>query len=389
MRASVSRLRGKVVIGIVLGALLLAACGGGATDADVAAGSDDSAPEAAADDPTDAGGDDAAADADGACAPEDVVLVGQVRNQTNPYEASWLDGGDTFAESVGLEQQKLTYDGDSQQQQEQIRQVLASGDVSCTVINALPNGDSDTTPIVTAADAAGALLVTQWNKPADLDPLEYDRWVAHLTYDGVESGYQIASALFEEIGGSGGVIALQGILDTAAAQDRFAGLQQALEEYPDITLLDEQTADFDRATALEVTRTLATQYGDEIDAVWAANDDMALGAVQALEAAGAEGVAVAGIDAVPEALDAIAEGTMTATVSSDGPWQGAVGLAMGYCAAIGELDVADIPSEDRAFFAEQFLITADNVEEFVEPELDLEELACDSLFTRATGPIGS
>jgi len=364
------RFSSTAVVSCVLGALLLAGCGGGETD-------DAAAPADNADSET------------GACAPEDVVLVGQVRNQTNPYEASWLEGGDAFAESVGLEQQKLTYDGDSQQQQEQIRQVLAGGDVSCTVINALPNGDSDTTPIVTAADEANAWLVTQWNKPADLDPMEYDRWVAHLTYDGEESGYQIAKAIFDEMGGSGGVIALQGILDTAAAQDRFAGLQRALEEYPDIELLDEQTAEFDRATALEVTRTLLTQYGDEVDGVWAANDDMALGALQALEAAGADGVAVAGIDAVPEALEAIADGTMTATVSSDGPWQGAVGLAMGYCAATGELDVASIDAEDRAFFAEQFLITADNVEEFTDPELDLEELSCDSLFSRATGPIAS
>jgi len=358
------RTRGTALIGGVVTALVLSACGSD-SDTDAAAGGD----------------------AAGTCAPEDVVLVGQVRNQTNPYEASWLDGGDAFAESVGLEQQKLTYDGDSQQQQEQIRQVLATGDASCTVINALPNGDSDTTPIVAAADGADAWLVTQWNKPADLDPTEYDRWVAHLTYDGEESGYQIATTMFEEMGGSGGVIALQGILDTAAAQDRFAGLERALEEYPDITLLDDQTADFDRATALEVTRTLLTQYGEEVGAVWAANDDMALGAVQALEAAGRDGVAVAGIDAVPEALDAIADGTMTATVSSDGPWQGAVGLAMGYCAATGELDVAGIDAEDRAFFAEQFLITADNVAEYSDPAVDVEELSCDSLFSRATGPI--
>jgi ribose transport system substrate-binding protein len=362
-----SRRRGTAVVGSVVTALALSACGSGDSDAAAA-------------------GEGAGA---GTCAPEDVVLVGQVRNQTNPYEASWLEGGDAFAESVGLEQQKLTYDGDSQQQQEQIRQVLASGDASCTVINALPNGDSDTTPIVAAADAADAWLVTQWNKPAELDPTGYDRWVAHLTYDGVESGYQIAKAVFDRMGGSGGVIALQGILDTAAAQDRFRGLQQALEEYPDITLLDDQTADFDRATALEVTRTLLTQHGDEVGGVWAANDDMALGAVQALEGAGREGVAVAGIDAVPEALEAIAGGTMTATVSSDGPWQGAVGLAMGYCAATGELDVSGVDADDRAFFAEQFLVTEDNVGEFTDRELDMAELSCDSLFGRATGPIAS
>jgi ribose transport system substrate-binding protein len=376
MGARFSQLRGTIAVGAVL-ALLVVGCGdGGGAEPTAAAGGGD--------DPQVAGGGEAAA---GACAPEEVVLVGQVRNQTNPYEAAWLDGGDQFAESVGLQQQKLTYNGDSQQQQEQIRQVLAGGDVSCTVINTLPNGDSDTTPIVTAADQAGAWLVTQWNKPADLHPRDYERWVAHITYDGVESGYQIAVALFEQIGGQGGVIALQGILDTAAAKDRFAGLQKALEEYPDVTLLDEQTANFDRAEALEVTRTLLTQHGDAVDAVWAANDDMALGAIQALQAAGAADVAVAGIDAVPEALEAIEAGSMTATVSSDGPWQGAIGLAMGYCAATGELSVAEIAPEDRAFFAEQALITEDNVGDFLEPQVNLDDFACDNVFSRATGPV--
>ena len=60
---------------------------------------------------------------------------------------------------------------------------------------------------------------------------------------------------------------------------------------------------------------------------------MALGALQALEQAGRTDVAVVGIDAVPDALTAIEDGTMTATVSSDGPWQGGIGLAIGYCVA--------------------------------------------------------
>ena len=56
------------------------------------------------------------------------------------------------------------------------------------------------------------------------------------------------------------------------------------------------------------------------------------------DAVGRDDVKVVGIDAVPEAIAAIQDGTMTATVSSDGPWQGGIGLAMGYCAATGELD---------------------------------------------------
>lgn len=323
----------------------------------------------------------------GSCDASDIKLVGQVRNQSNPYEAAWLDGGDVFAESVGLTQERLTYDGDSTKQQEQISQLLA-GDTECLVLNVLPNGDSDTPPIVEGAEQAGAYLVTQWNKPADLDPTEYDYWLSHITYDGVESGQQIGDALAEAIGGSGGIIALQGVLDTAAAKDRFAGLEASLEQNPDVELLDQQAANFSRAEALEVTKTLLTKHGDKVKGIWAANDDMALGALEALQQAGRAGeVAVVGIDAVPDALTAIENGDMTATVSSDGPWQGGIGLAIGYCVATGELSVDEIAEENRAFYAEQFLINEDNVGEFVDPETDVSDFECDNVFNRVAGSL--
>lgn len=330
------------------------------------------------------GGGDAAAS--GSCDPADVKLVGQVRNESNPYEASWLDGGDAFAESVDLTQERLTYDADSTRQQEQISQLLA-GDTECLVMNILPNGDSDTPPIVEGAQDAGAYLVTQWNKPADLDVTDYSQWLSHITYNGVESGQQIGDALAEAIGGSGGIIALQGILDTGAAKDRFAGLEESLAANPDVELLDDQTANFSRAEALEVTKTLLAKHGDDVKGIWAANDDMALGALEALKAAGRTDVAVVGIDAVPDALTAIEDGTMTATVSSDGPWQGGIGLAIGYCVATGELSVDDIADEERAWYAEQFLIEQGNVADFLAPETDEADFACDNLFSRSQGAI--
>lgn len=322
------------------------------------------------------------------CAPEDIVLIGQVRNETNPYEKSWLDGGDEFAASVNLKQRRLTYGGESPKQQEQIRQELSTGDASCTVMNVLPNGDSDTLPIVKAAQNAGAHVVTQWNKPADLSPLDYDKWISHITYDGTDSGYQIANAMIDEMGGKGKVIALQGILSTAAAKDRFAGLEKALGENADVKLLDQQEAGFDRTKAFDITKTLLAKYGDEVTGIWAANDDMALGAIQALAAAKLDGkVAVVGIDAVPEAVAAVGSGKMTATVSSDGPWQGGIGLAMGYCALTGGLDVADIPDENRAFFANQFLVSKDNAAKFAAPKVDLADFECGNLFNRVAGPV--
>ncbi|MFC5008239.1 sugar ABC transporter substrate-binding protein [Dactylosporangium cerinum] len=333
-----------------------------------------------------AAGDKNPASAEG-CKPSDVKLVGQVRNESNPYEASWLAGGDAFAKSVGLTQERLTYGGDSTKQQEQISQILA-GNTKCLVMNVLPNGDSDTAPIVKGADKAGAFLVTQWNKPADLKPSDYKTWVSHITYNGVESGQQIGDALATAIGGTGGIIALQGVLDTAAAKDRFAGLQASLKKNPGVTLLDQQAANFSRAEALTVTKTLLTKHGDKVKAIWAANDDMALGALEALQQAGLSGkVAVAGIDAVPDAVKAVKDGTMTATVSSDGTWQGGIGLAIGFCVATGKLAVKDIAAANRAFFAKQFLVTKANAADFSQPKTTASDFECGNVFNRVAGPL--
>jgi ribose transport system substrate-binding protein len=333
-----------------------------------------------------AGGEDTGASEAG-CESADVRLVGQVRNESNPYEASWLAGGDAFAQSVGLKQERLTYDGDSTKQQEQISQLLA-GDTKCLVMNVLPNGDSDTPPIVKGADQAGAYLVTQWNKPADLKPADYKTWISHITYNGVESGQQIGDALATAIGGTGGIIALQGILDTAAAKDRFAGLEASLKKNSGVKLLDQQAANFSRAEALTVTKTLLTKHGDNVKGIWAANDDMALGALEALQQAGKAGkVAVVGIDAVPDAITAIQGGKMTATVSSDGTWQGGIGLAIGYCVATGKLKVADIAADNRAFFAKQFLVTKDNAADFAQPKSNPADYECGNVFNRVAGPL--
>jgi len=327
-----------------------------------------------------------------ACSPDEIRLVGQVRNVSNPYEAAWLAGGDFFADSVNLKQQKLTYDGDSQKQDSQIRTLLASGKASCTILNVLPNGDGDTPVLVKAAQDAGALIVSQWNKPADMWPWDgYDHWVSHITYDGVDAGYQIGKALISAMGGKGNILALQGVLDASAAKDRFSGLQKAIAENPNVKLLDQQTANFVREQALTVTNTWITKYGSQIGGIWAANDDEALGAVQALKSAGLAGkVPVVGIDSVPEALSNIKNGTMLATISEDPTWQGGIGLAMGYCVLTGKLKVADISKDDRAFYAFQALVTKDNVDKYVSaPDAATykTEWGCDKVFSRVFAPM--
>lgn len=321
----------------------------------------------------------------------DVQLVLAIRSLSNPYHANWVEGAEIFAESIGQELTVLSDDGDSQKQLSQIRSLLASGQT--IALNVDPNTSSDTQAIVRAVTDAGGYVVTQWNKPDDLMPADIgDNWVAHISFDGIESGYQIATALFEEMGGEGGIIALQGILDNVPAQQRFAGLQKALEENPGITLLDEQTAEWDRNTGFEVTQTLLTKHGEEVQGIWAANDNMALGALEAVKAAGRGGgeIPLVGVDAVPEALDEIESGEngYLATVTTDAWWQGAVPLVLAYRAAIGEFDVAAATPEQRAFYGTQFLVTQENVaDHMTAPTAEELQADIDDPFLRITAPI--
>ncbi|SDO01646.1 ribose transport system substrate-binding protein [Klenkia soli] len=306
--------------------------------------------------------------ASGQVSDDDMIMVSAVRSLTNPYEAAWVEGSQAYADSLGIDLQTIVYNGDSQSALSQLQSVLAGG--KTVLLNINPNTTADTPAIVNAVRAAGGYVVTQWSKPEDINPWDVgDNWVAYVTYNGQEEGYDTTQTLIDSMGGSGGVIALQGLLANDISQSRFAGFEQALGEQSGVTLLDQQPADFDRNKAYTTTQTLLNQYGDQVTGIWAATDSMALGALQAVTEAGRAGqVKIASAaDATPEGLQAIQDGNMVATYTTDPYYNGAMGLALCYQAATGALDVGSLPHEDRAFYVSQTLITADNVADYATP----------------------
>lgn len=320
---------------------------------------------------------------------DDMIMVSEVRSLTNPYEAAWVKASQVYADSVGVELKTIVYGGDSQNALSQLQSVLAGG--KTVLLNINPNTSADTPAIVRAVQNSGGYAVTQWSKPDDLHPADVgDGWVSYVTYDGVEEGFDTTEALAESLGGTGGVIALQGLLANDISKSRYAGFTKGLEAQPGLTLLDQQPADFDRNKAYTTTQTLLNKYGDEVDGIWAATDSMALGALQAVREAGRAGeIKIASAsDATPEGLEAITNGDMVATYTTDPYFNGAMGLAIAYQAATGELDVASMSTEQREMFVDQTLITADNVDEYlVEPseESILESVA--DPFSRIAGPV--
>lgn len=138
-----------------------------------------------------------------------------------------------------------------------------------------------------------------------------------IASDFVEEGRMAAAWLAEKLGGKGKIVELQGTTGSAPAIDRKKGFEEGLQAHPDMVILKSQTADFTRAKGKEVMEAFIKSDKDQIDAVYAHNDDMALGAIQALEEAGmnpGKDVIVISIDGVKEAFEAMVAGTLNATV---------------------------------------------------------------------------
>jgi ribose transport system substrate-binding protein len=317
------------------------------------------------------------------------TVVNSIRSLTNPYHATWNKGGAAFAKAVGAEYVTLVTEGNSEKGVSDIKAILAKTGGNC-VINVDPNDSPDARPIVEACKAAGAYVVTQWNKPNDLHPWDFDpNYVAHISFSGVPYGKAMAEALIKAMGGKGGIVALGGIESNVPAIERKMGLDQALAANADVKLLDFQVANWKAEEAHDKVSAWLTQFGDDIGGIWAANDDMGLAAVEALRADGRAGkVPVTGIDGIQLAVEAIIKGEMAGTVAWDPYWQGGMGLSIGYHAKTGKFDPSKEPKEHREFYGKGVTITAENAQSFydenikAEPKLDWEDI-----WGRVTGQI--
>ena len=317
------------------------------------------------------------------------TVVNSIRSLSNPYHATWNKGGAAFAKSVGADYVTLVTEGNSEKGVADIKAILAKTGGNC-VINVDPNDSPDARPIVEACKAAGAYVVTQWNKPSDLHPWDFDpNYVAHISFSGVPAGKAMAEALFKAMGGKGGIVALGGIESNVPAIERKKGLDQALAANPGVKLLDFQVANWQAEAAHDKVTAWLTQFGDDLKGVWAANDDMGIASVEALRAEGKAGkVPVTGIDGTKLAVEGIMKGEMAGTVAWDPFWQGGMGLSIGFHAKTGKFDPAKEPKDHREFYGRGTVITADNAKDYYDKNITHEEvLDWNDIWGRCTGQI--
>jgi inositol transport system substrate-binding protein len=155
-----------------------------------------------------------------------------------------------------------------------------------------------------------------------------------------------------------GVCVLLGILANEATEKRTQGAEEVFAKYPNIQVLDKQTGNWQQDQGLALAENWLTKYGNELNVIIGNNDGMALGAITALKTVGRNDVLVLGIDAIPEALAAVRDGTMTATVLQDAAGQGYNAADYVYKALAGE-NLAPV------YWIPFKLITKENLAEFM------------------------
>ncbi|HOO32147.1 MAG TPA: substrate-binding domain-containing protein [Thermotogota bacterium] len=248
------------------------------------------------------------------------VIGFAVSTLANPFFVSMKEGGEAKAAELGLEMIVLDAQDSSEKQYSQI-QDLITRNVDVLIVN--PCDSDAVVPAVMEAKMMGIPVITV-TRPAN--GIEVNQ---HLDIDNKEAGMLAAEALVEALDGTGKIAVLEGIPGAPSANDRQAGFMAVIDQYDGLEVVTSLTANYSREEGARVMEDVL-QGNPELDAVYAHNDEMALGAVRAIVAAGRMNeIKVFGIDAVDDAIMAIKNGEMVATVKQ----QPALQMAMAVEAA--------------------------------------------------------
>ena len=215
-----------------------------------------------------------------------------------------------------------------------------------------PQEQEACSPAIDKAKAAGIPII-------NCNSLTITEPDAYVGSNDSESAEIAMTYIAEQLGGKGNVLMMHGHPGQTAEVKRTEGAMDILAQNPDMTLLDEQTADWDRAEAMTLMENWIQAYGDQINAVFCQNDEMALGALNALVQAGKkDNVLVVGVDAIDDALQSVKDGKMDATVYQDCKGQAEGAIEAAYKLAKGE-------SVEKEILIPFILVTTENVDEYL------------------------
>jgi ABC-type sugar transport system substrate-binding protein len=214
------------------------------------------------------------------------------------------------AERLGVE---LKFSDAQQKQDNQLLAVRKFIAEKVDVIGISPVVETGWTEVFQQAKDAGIPIILV-DRRADVTS---DLYVTLLGSDFLEEGRNAAREMIKLTDGVANIVELQGTPGSAPAVDRYWGFREIIHDYPGMKILDSRDGDFTRARGREAMAAFLLEYGNTITALYAHNDDMAIGAIQAIEDYGLKpgvDIKIVSVDAAKVALQAIIEGKINVSV---------------------------------------------------------------------------
>src|SRR5512136_772819 len=252
------------------------------------------------------------------------------------------------AADLGVE---LKFSDAQQKQENQIKAIRSLIAQKVDVIGVAPLVETGWDAVFKEAKDAGIPIILV-DRRAAVPP---DLYVTLMGSDFLEEGRNAARIMAKLTNGQANIVELVGTTGSAPANDRYKGFREILQGYPGMKIIDSRSGDFTVAQGKEVMEAFLKAHGKTITAVYAHNDDMALGAIKAIEKyelrPGVD-IKIVSVDAARGAFEAMIAGKLNATVECN-PLLGPLFLETALQVVNGESVPKWIPSEESQFFASQ------------------------------------
>lgn len=254
----------------------------------------------------------------------------------NPFFVSMKEGAEKKAKELGYELVVLDSQNDPAKERSNVEDLVQQG-VGALIIN--PTDSDAVKNSIQVANDKKIPVIT-------LDRQSNGGTVAsHIASDNVKGGSMAAEFILDSLKDKQKIriVELQGLPGASATRDRGQGFHKVVDGKSNVEVVSSQAADFDRQKGLSVMENII-QAKPDFDAVFAHNDEMALGAIKALKAAN-KNVIVVGFDGNADAQDAVKKGDMAATIAQQPDLMGAMGVEQAAKLIKGEKVEANIPAE--------------------------------------------
>ena len=276
------------------------------------------------------------------------LRIGVTVYNMSSFITAGKEGMETYAKANNIELVWNSANDDVSTQANQVDQ-LVNAKVDAIIV--VPVQADSLGPQITAANTA-KIPILAVNAELNSDKLD-----GSVQPDDVAAGAQEMEMMAKKLNGKGNIVILQGPLGGSGEINRGKGIDQVLAKYPDIKVLAKDTANWKRDEAVNKMKNWLSAF-DQIDGVVSQNDDMGLGALQALKEAN-KSVPIVGIDGIEDGLNAVKSGDFIGTSLQNGTVELSAGLAVAAGVARGE----DVDTKPVYLMP---AITSDNVDAAIE-----------------------